>query len=49
MREQPGHNKQLHARLSPSFQGHGRMGDLTNKLSFESQATWVIDVQGLVF
>ena len=34
------------AQLPPSFLG---AGDLTTERSFDSQATWVIDVLGLVF
>ena len=44
MRGQPGLNTQPHARLPSSFLG---MVYLTNKCSFDSQATWVIGVLGL--
>ena len=40
----PGHDKRLHIRLPPNFLD---MYDLTTERSFNSQATWVIDVFGL--
>ena len=43
----PGHNTRTHDdRLPPSFLG---VDDLTTESSFDSQATWVIDVLGLLF
>ena len=35
--------------IATQFPWHGRMDDLTNERSFDSQATWVIDVLGLLF
>ena len=46
MCRQPGHNTRPHARLPPSFLG---MDYLTTERSFDSQATWVIDLLGLSF
>ena len=43
MPRQLGHITQPHARLFP---GHLCMNDLTTERSFDSQATWVIDVLG---
>ena len=40
------HNTQLYPRLPPTFLA---MDDLTTESSFESQATWVNDVLGLLF
>ena len=47
MHGQPWHNTQPYARLPPSFFGHGCMANLITERSFDSQATWVIDVLGL--
>ena len=35
--------------ISTQFHGHGWMDYLTTKHSFDSQATWVIDMFGLLF
>ena len=35
--------------ITTQFPGHEFMNDLSNKLSFHSQATWVFDVLGLFF
>ena len=40
-------NTRQHVGMPPSFIiGHGCMDHLTNKRSFDSQDTWVIDVLG---
>ena len=44
MRGHAGYNTRSHARLLPSFLG---MDDLITERSFDSQATWVINVLGL--
>ena len=35
--------------IATQFPGHGCIYDLTTELSFDSQATWVIDVFGFLF
>ena len=35
--------------IDTPFPGHGCTDDLTNDRSFDLQATWVIDVLGLLF
>ena len=38
-----------HTPFATQFPGHGCIYDLTTELSFDSQATWVIDVFGFLF
>ena len=35
--------------IASSFPRHGNMDDLTTERRFDSQASWVIDVPGMVF
>ena len=49
MRGHPGHNTQPHDRLPVSFSGMDAWMTSQNERSFESKATWVIDVLGLLF
>ena len=47
MRGHPGHNTRPHARLQPILLGMDDSDYLTTERSFDSQATWVIDVIGI--
>ena len=50
MGRQPGYNKRPHAQLPTSFLDMDAwMAIKLNVASFDSQATWVIDVLGLLF
>ena len=44
---QPSHNTPPHARLQHILLGVDASYDLTTERSFDSQATWVIDVLGI--
>ena len=50
MRGQRKRNTRLHTRLPPSFLGMDAcIDDIATEHSFDSKATWVIDVFGLFF
>ena len=49
MRGQPGHNTRPHTRLTPSSLDMDAWMTSQTYCSFDSQATWVIDVLGLFF
>ena len=49
MRGQPWQNTRPHARLQPILLSMDASADLATERSFDSQATWVIDVLDISF
>ena len=49
MSGQSGHDYTTARLIAKQFSGHGGMDDLTIERSFDSQATWVIDVLSSLF